>query len=142
MRYPPSPATLTDLVTRTITLGRTLARTLSTIETRDPAHDALLRRVITSLKTRDPFDGLDEAGLAELEALLEHELAHETQGVELRAGYSVTIGEDTVHGDLYTAPRLTARGKRIHRALRHLRSFTETRDHVLDHIAAQQKPLP
>lgn len=142
MRYPPSPATLTDLMARTITLGRTLARTLSTIETRDPAHDALLQRVVTPLKTRDPFDGLDEAGLAELEALLDRELAHETQGVELCAGYSVTIGEETIHGDLCTAPRLTARGKRIHRALRQLQNFTETRDHVLDHIAAQQKPLP
>ena len=57
-------------------------------------------------------------------------------------GYSVTIGEETIHGDLCTAPRLTARGKRIHRALRQLQNFTETRDHVLDHIAAQQKPLP
>ena len=136
------PATLTDLAARAIALGRTLARTLSTIETRDPAHDALLRRIIMPLRARNPFDGLNDADLAELEALLDLELTHEIDGLELCAGYSVTIGEETIHGDPYTAPRLTARGKHIHHALRQLRSFTEARDHVLDHAAAQRKPMP
>lgn len=131
-----------EIVAKAIAVGRALAMAVATLETGDPDQDAILRRVIEALKSRDIFYGLDEDDLVELAFHLDRELARETGGVELCAGYTVTVGDETDHYDLYTVPRYTARGEQIRMAQRSLEDFIDARDHIADLAAAQRELAP
>ena len=130
------------IVAKAIAIGRALATDSAALETGDPDRDAILRRVVEPLKSRNAFCDLDEGDLVELSLHLDQELARETDGVELCAGYTVTVGDETIHYDLYTVPRYTARGEKIRMAQRSLKAFIDARDHVADLAAAQRELAP
>ena len=127
-----------DLAAEAVGLGRQVADWAKTLHLGDNARDvAFVSRCLARLKERQPFDEADEGGFDAVMDLLERSIAAECLGSEDRfeeTGYD----EFGPHGETRETPVYSNRGNELIELRRLFQDFLNSRDSVLDQVAAHR----
>ncbi|SEL30706.1 hypothetical protein SAMN05421666_2083 [Roseovarius nanhaiticus] len=127
-----------DLAAETVGLGRQVADRAKSLHLGDNARDvAFVSRCLARLKERQPFDEADEGGFAAVMDILERSIAAECLGSEDRfeeTGYD----EFGPHGETRETPVYSDRGDELIELRCLFQDFLNSRDSVLDQVAAHR----
>nr|WP_309503273.1 hypothetical protein [uncultured Roseovarius sp.] len=127
-----------DLAAGAVGLGRQVADRAKTLHIGDNARDvAFVSRCLARLKERQPFDEADEGGFNAVMDILERSIAAECLGSENRfeeTGYD----EFGPHGETRKTPVYSDRGNELIELRSLFQDFLNSRDSVLDQVAAQR----
>ncbi len=127
-----------DLATEAVGLGRQAADLAKALQLGDNARDvAFVSRCFARLKDRQPFDDADEGGFVAVADILERSIDSECLGTEERfreTGYD----EFGPRGETYVATIYSDRGYELIKLQYLFQKFLNSRDAVLDHIAAHR----
>lgn len=127
-----------DLAVEAVGLGRQVAHRAKVLNLGDNAKDvAFVSRCFARLKERQPFDVADEGGFDAVMDILERTIASECLGSE---DLFVVTGCDELgpHGETRETPVYSARGNELIKLQYMFHDFLNSRDAVLDHVAAHQ----
>jgi hypothetical protein len=127
-----------DLAMEVVGLGRQAADLAKALQLGDNAKDvAFVSRCFARLRDRQPFDVADEGGFAAVAGILERSIASECLGSEERfeeTGYD----EFGPCGETHVATIYSDRGYELIKLQYLFQKFLNSRDAVLDHIAAHR----
>lgn len=127
-----------DLATEAVGLGRQVADRAKALHLGDNAKDvAFVSRCFAGLRERQPFNEVDEGGFVAVLDILERNIASETLGSEEQfqeTGYD-DLGP---RGEFRETPVYSDRGKQLIELQFLFQHFLDSRNCVLDHIAAHR----
>ncbi|WP_050524259.1 hypothetical protein [Pseudorhodobacter wandonensis] len=127
-----------DLAAQAVALGRQVADRAKSLHLGGNARDvAFVSRCLGRLKERQPFDAADEGGFDSVMDILERSIAAECLGSEDRfeeTGYD----EFGPHGETRETPVYSDRGNKLIELRSLFQDFLNSRDSVLDQVAAQR----
>lgn len=127
-----------DLAAEVVGLGRQVAERVKALHLGDTAKDvAFVSRCFARLKDRQPFDEGDEGGIYAVMDILERSIASEFLGSEER--YEETGYDDFgPRGETRHTPVYSDRGNELIELQYLFQDFLNSRDSVLDHVAAHR----
>lgn len=127
-----------DLAAEAVGLGRQVAERAKALHLGDTAKDvAIVSRCFARLKDRQPFDEGDEGGFDAVMDILERSIASEFLGSEER--YEETGYDDFgPRGETRDTPVYSDRGNELIELQYLFQDFLNSRDGVLDHVAAHR----
>tara|TARA_R110002110_G_scaffold296310_1_gene510537 strand:- start:1134 stop:1574 length:441 start_codon:yes stop_codon:yes gene_type:complete len=127
-----------DLAAEAVGLGRQVADRAKALHLGDNAKDvAFVSRCFANLRERQPFDEADEGGFGAVLNILERSIASEYLGSEER--YEETGYDDFgPHGETLFTPVYSDRGNELIELQYLFQNFLNSRNGVLDHVAAHR----
>jgi hypothetical protein len=127
-----------DLATEAVGLGRQVADRAKALHLGDNAKDvAFVSRCFARLRERQPFNEADEGGFVAVLDILERNIASEYLGSEEQ--FQETGYDDFgPHGEFRETPVYSKRGKELIELQYLFQDFLDSRNGVLDHVAAHR----